>query len=479
MTRAWAAAHRVAPRWLDALSCLASPYPRGGPPPAAEMAWRGSFEELERAAFRTPDLPEIDAEQASIFRRRLDAVRRRLREAGDPASRVLAVGLDVRLAGMAAAERGCAELQDPSADAAIVATGAFEPQGTRVRALADFYYSLAAQLECEQRGETQPLASAAAALRWRRLDVGLEHALYEGPGPMGPMHINMLRIEVRRWRPVVLDMRDGSGDLAAEARARGAPAATSGGFFLYSEPDITPPSQRGDPVGMLISEGRVVNPPWLPRGALVAGRDWVDVGVVQADVETFTRADGLVGPDAPSLAMLGDQVIGEGQRLAVPLNGAIIPARTRLPLPTPSFRGQQLVNAVAGGPMLLEAGHQVIDFRAEGFWGSAPPITFSQDETGDRNLLPRLAAGIDAEGRALMAAVDGRHFERALGMTLGQLAEWMRLAGCHRAVNLDGGSSKRMVVEGEIVDLASTEVQGGEVHSSVRPVRCGVFWHPR
>jgi len=95
--------------------------------------------------------------------------------------------------------------------------------------------------------------------------------------------------------------------------------------------------------------------------------------------------------------------------------------------------------------------------RAEDFWRTAPPVTFSQDETGDQNLLPRMGVGVDAEGRLLCAAVDGRN-EAALGMTLAGLGELMALLGCQDALNLDGGSSKRMCVRGEIVDLPTTEV---------------------
>ena len=39
-------------------------------------------------------------------------------------------------------------------------------------------------------------------------------------------------------------------------------------------------------------------------------------------------------------------------------------------------------------------------------------------------------------------------------------AELMRALGCVRAMNLDGGSSKRMVVNGHTVDLSTTEVRG-------------------
>ena len=51
-----------------------------------------------------------------------------------------------------------------------------------------------------------------------------------------------------------------------------------------------------------------------------------------------------------------------------------------------------------------------------------------------------------------------QRLERALGMTLGGVGRLLRALGCHVATNLDGGSSKRMVVEGRALDLASTEI---------------------
>ncbi|MCP4692326.1 MAG: phosphodiester glycosidase family protein, partial [Desulfobacterales bacterium] len=110
----------------------------------------------------------------------------------------------------------------------------------------------------------------------------------------------------------------------------------------------------------------------------------------------------------------------------------------------------------------------------------APPVTFSQDETNDQNLLARMAAGLDSAGRLIFAAVDGRNFERALGMSLGELARLLIALGCHTAMNLDGGSSKRMMVDGEVVDLPSTEVIADEAAPTrIRPVHTAIFLNPR
>jgi len=136
---------------------------------------------------------------------------------------------------------------------------------------------------------------------------------------------------------------------------------------------------------------------------------------------------------------------------------------------------ESVTTGLSGGPRLL-GGSDILELEAEGFTGSAPPITFSQDETFDQNLLPRLGVGLRPDGSVIVAAIDGRNVDRAVGMTLRQTGALLAALGCTEALNLDGGSSKRMVVDGEVVDLPSTEVVAGATGvARVRPVHTGVL----
>jgi exopolysaccharide biosynthesis protein len=87
-----------------------------------------------------------------------------------------------------------------------------------------------------------------------------------------------------------------------------------------------------------------------------------------------------------------------------------------------------------------------------------------------------MAAGIDERGTLSLVAVEGRDFQHALGLTLGALSELMIGLGCTRAMNLDGGSSKRMIVSGRQVDRSSTEVLQSRDPAPQRPVRSAVFF---
>ena len=417
----------------------------------------------------------MDEDQARLFGRRLKTVDERLSSVLDPAARLLRVGFRVRLGGI---------LAGPS------------PRALRMRGLADFYFSqLGLLLHRGQLTAGKTFTDMVASLRWSQDVVGVEHAVLEGNSRTGPLHVGLLRVDPTKVRIEVRDLRRESArgrsfrEVVAEA---GALAATSGGFFLYSEPDISPPSRRFDPVGLLVSGGNVLNPPTHRRGSLLidsAGTPSVQhVGPeglvfrvrgrrVLAE-RTVNRAQGGWGPPEHSLSIVGTRVVEVGTQLSVPLNGFVVPVpeglrvregdRVEFELP--------MSEGIAGGPMLVEEGRPALDMRAEDFWDGAPPQTFSQDETGDRNLLPRLAIGLDSSGRLVFAAIDGRNFHRALGLTLARTADLMIALGCHRACNFDGGSSKRMVVGGKEIDLATTEVVDRSVEKKpTRPVHTGVF----
>lgn len=60
---------------------------------------------------------------------------------------------------------------------------------------------------------------------------------------------------------------------------------------------------------------------------------------------------------------------------------------------------------------------------------------------------PRTAVGAAGDGRLLLGVVDGRS-KASAGLALGDLARWLRDLGCRDAVNLDGGGSTCLWVDG-------------------------------
>lgn len=75
---------------------------------------------------------------------------------------------------------------------------------------------------------------------------------------------------------------------------------------------------------------------------------------------------------------------------------------------------------------------------------------------GGRN--PRSAIGYTEDNNLILVAVDGREGS-SIGMTLMELANFMKSVGCIGAINLDGGGSTVMYVNGKIVN--KPQVYGG------------------
>lgn len=66
--------------------------------------------------------------------------------------------------------------------------------------------------------------------------------------------------------------------------------------------------------------------------------------------------------------------------------------------------------------------------------------------TAARDVHPRTAAGVSQDGRYVYLLVaDGRQQGLSEGMSLIELAAWMKTLGCWDAVNLDGGGSTTLV----------------------------------
>jgi hypothetical protein len=426
---------------------------------------------------------EVNEDQAALFQRRSLATDTMLREQGHPTADVFRIALACR----------CEEI--------LAAPG---PRAARIRALADYYASLGAQLPYQGSALPKPWE---LATEWQTLEPGARLGRIVGDSELGPVRVHLLELQEPRFSAHVCSGRT----LPELAEEKGALAASSGGFFLYSEPDIAPPSKRGDPVGMLVSEGRVHALPLLARAALwaplhgsprigcpslsgvrLSQGDWHctvaghnDPSTLDRQPTLFNRAWGPVSLDGwgPSFALVDRQVVSVASGAQrIPLNGAIVALPKGHALPELGALNAQAPwhEAMAGGPTLLRDGQLKIERAPEDFAGTAPPITFSADETFDQNLLPRLGVGMRPAGSLVLACVDGRNLKHALGLTLHGLAELLRAKGCTEALNLDGGSSKRLWVRDHGgVDLADTEIVSGTASGRVRPVRTAMLWHGR
>lgn len=99
----------------------------------------------------------------------------------------------------------------------------------------------------------------------------------------------------------------------------------------------------------------------------------------------------------------------------------------------------KFMNAVSGTPRLVRSGIANHEAEQEG----ATSRRFIQQQ------LARTAIGSDRSGsRNIFVAIEPtRNGEGTAGTSLQQLAQIMRLLGCHNSMNLDGGGSSGMIVE--------------------------------
>jgi hypothetical protein len=96
--------------------------------------------------------------------------------------------------------------------------------------------------------------------------------------------------------------------------------------------------------------------------------------------------------------------------------------------------------AVGGGPVLIHDGKVHITNREEQLF---PDATL----TGEH--LPRTAMGYTRDGRLIVLVIQGRTPGVAAGGSLHEEAQMLLDLGCYEALNLDGGGSSCMLVNGK------------------------------
>jgi len=91
-----------------------------------------------------------------------------------------------------------------------------------------------------------------------------------------------------------------------------------------------------------------------------------------------------------------------------------------------------IYNAISGDRMLVEKGKRV-------------------DNLEDQSVEPRSAAGVNSNGRWLfLVVIDGRQPGYSEGATFPELADFMISQGIYYGLNLDGGGSSTIVIEGAL-----------------------------
>lgn len=107
-------------------------------------------------------------------------------------------------------------------------------------------------------------------------------------------------------------------------------------------------------------------------------------------------------------------------------------------LGNPHWKKWKMQTVVGGGPVLVYDGKVRVTNNEEGMFIH-----------GEKDIHPRSAIGYTKDGRVIVLAVQGRTPGVATGVTLAEEAKVLLDLGCYEALNLDGGGSSCMLVNGK------------------------------
>lgn len=102
------------------------------------------------------------------------------------------------------------------------------------------------------------------------------------------------------------------------------------------------------------------------------------------------------------------------------------------------YRTWKMRTAIGGGPVLVQRGAIHITNREEQMFAG-----------GDNDKHPRTAMGYTANGKLIILVIQGRASGKAEGATLRQEAQILVDLGCVEGLNLDGGGSSCLLVNGK------------------------------
>jgi hypothetical protein len=319
--------------------------------------------------------------------------------------------------------------------------------------------------------------------------------------PPGAVAVQLLRLDPHRVDLRVVLAQDtvlGLETVPDMARRSLATAAINGGFFLPT----------GEPAGLLKIDGELVSEVVPHRGAvaLVPGRfghgprlmfDQVSASVVvdvgsgksrlelPVDAVDTVRAPGalvLFTPrfwtDTRTPCDGGSEFILDGNPLAVAerrdkMCSSAIPRTGAVLASGPGVPAERLARLAIGEPVHTRVVYSTLNGTKPADWDDAPnivggvgllasggkllkdwdPEKARDGFTTERH--PRTVIGRAGDGRIWLITVDGRNNTLSLGMNFAELQALVTRLGLVDALNLDGGGSTTMFVQGAIVNHPS------------------------
>ena len=219
----------------------------------------------------------------------------------------------------------------------------------------------------------------------------------------------------------------------------GACVVVNGGYFRM---DLEPTRH----VGLLVEDGEILNP---------ATRS------VRRDEQSFEIARAAIGFTREDAVTFGWITTHDGVLYSWPEPPPHLPGEPADPLDYSGAEVWEVRDAIGAGPALVVGGQTRVTADEEVFFGTTIP-----------EVHPRTAAARTADGSLILMVVDGRQ-PGSRGVNLEELAALLRGVGAVDAVNLDGGGSSTLVVNGSLVNRPVGVALQREVMSAIATF-CGV-----
>jgi exopolysaccharide biosynthesis protein len=228
------------------------------------------------------------------------------------------------------------------------------------------------------------------------------------------------------------DETDNRETVSSFARDLGACVAVNGGYFNMS----ATPARHG---GLLLKNGVLLEPATrtVTRDSVQYQAVRAAIGFVEDDVRItwVTTLDRVVYEwPSPPKHQPGQPADSLDYRIASPW---------------------AVRDALSAGPALMMDGEIQITSDEEVFFGSSIP-----------DVHPRSAAGQTADGALIIMVVDGRQ-DISRGVYLEELAALMKDVGAVQALNLDGGGSSALVINGTLLNRPAGGTTEREVMSAL------------
>src|SRR3990167_1447565 len=330
-----------------------------------------------------------------------------------------------------------------------------------------------------------------AVVSEKKISDGISYRHYVRKGSE-PLNLHLLEIDPDKVKidfQLAQDEILGRETVSAMAVRRGATAGINGGFFeVYGE-------YQGDPEGLYVSSGKILSEPLFNRSSIgvCGGQDGQQLLIDQIRVVSSIIADGkrrnrvfglnrarkvddivIYSPEFGSKTLtddsgaeiiiknglVSDVLLNKGSN-QIPKDGMVVSASGRFKKKiVDDVRVKSRVNLVHEARSIRKNG-AAVDFDDCSYTTAGPTLImngavvpkFKSISTIERH--PRTAIGIKDEGMLYVVVVDGREPEVSVGMSLGELANFLKSFGINDAYNLDGGGSSTLVLRGKVVNSPS------------------------